>query len=88
VEAIRQSEERYRTVVDALAEGVVVQDAEGTVLDLSGGKRGSGQFGLGRVDLEGDHPAVGLPGRDGQPEGRVAGCRSRQWSSTDCSAPG
>ncbi len=32
MEAIRQSEERYRTVVDALVEGVVVQDADGTVV--------------------------------------------------------
>ncbi len=32
VVAIRQSEERYRTVVDALAEGVVAQDENGTVM--------------------------------------------------------
>ncbi len=32
VDAMRRSEERYRTVVDALAEGVVVQDATGTIV--------------------------------------------------------
>ncbi|MGI4790105.1 MAG: PAS domain-containing protein [Janthinobacterium lividum] len=30
-EALRQSEERYRTVVEALTEGIIVQDAEGIV---------------------------------------------------------
>jgi PAS domain S-box-containing protein len=32
VDAMRRSEERYRTVVDALAEGVVVQDADGAIV--------------------------------------------------------
>ena len=87
-EAVREAQERYRHVVDTLAEGVVLFDRDGR--NVQSNPAGARLVGLPSADLEG--AAIGdrrwLTVREDGSEYAPISCRPMSPAASDCPRPG